>query len=710
MKKISILALAAAGMLFTACSDKDIVLGEGQQGEVLPEGYMALNINLPTTPSTRAANDDFDDGSDNEYKVSDCALLLFQGDSEETATLMNAQVITLPFDGGTDEDVDNDNITTSYLATAQVKGHTAGAKLWALALLNYKNVMSIDENIPTFKSIVDEADGLKKVNANSTLSDIRSLITTADLTTRGGTQNYFFMTNAVLSTDEGGNPVATTITAPKEENVFQLAFMDPSKIKDTREAAITDPAGDIFVERAVAKATLKLSDSFAKDQGSPILGSGEGGLGLKIKDVEWTIDNMESSSYVARNPGKYAPNEDEPEKAVNELKYIGYESGYFPANNTHNFRFVGHTALDVCKTTDKENHDLVSTNKIYRTYWCIDPHYEDILTEAEAGTNWVSAGETPLYCHENTFNVENQNYKNTTRAIIKVTLDDTQDFYTLNGGQERYIDDAIPESGKPDTWKSGEEKVTSHVAGYIANKTAVVSAVATVLKAGQSSGEISSLLKIKYATDTTTGQHKVNEILVDQDDLDKITFTNDEETEVSESVFESNAAETINKVFTEDFINEVNEEYIVRKYTGGVIYYEARFKHFAGDPASNGTAAANDLAPWNVKGVDGKPNNWETAPSGGSTSSAYQAGKAEGESTAKTAEENYLGRYGMVRNNWYEVEITAIDKLGYPADPSGQVNNPKFDDPNTPDDNILEYISAKIHVLSWAKRNQKWGF
>jgi hypothetical protein len=64
----------------------------------------------------------------------------------------------------------------------------------------------------------------------------------------------------------------------------------------------------------------------------------------------------------------------------------------------------------------------------------------------------------------------------------------------------------------------------------------------------------------------------------------------------------------------------------------------------------------------------------------------------------------------MVRNNWYDVDVTAINNFGYPADPSGQVNNPDFDDPNTPDDNIQEYISAKIHVLSWAKRTQSWSF
>ena len=59
----------------------------------------------------------------------------------------------------------------------------------------------------------------------------------------------------------------------------------------------------------------------------------------------------------------------------------------------------------------------------------------------------------------------------------------------------------------------------------------------------------------------------------------------------------------------------------------------------------------------------------------------------------------------MVRNNWYDVTITAFNRLGSPVDPSGNVSNPI-----TPDDNVKEYISVKIAVLSWAKRTQSWSF
>lgn len=739
MKKFSFFALAIAGMLFTACSDKDLAAGGelGSQGEDLPEGYMALSINLPTTPIVRAANDVFDDGVESEYKVSDCALLLFEGDDEQSAELLNAQAIILPFDDETN-DGDKDNITTTYQATAQVKGHTTGKNLWALALLNYKEVMSIDDGVPTLKNIKGLGSKTLAIHsANSkgtTLADIRALATNANLTTRGGATNYFFMTNAVLSTKIGGaegNPLADLEDGETSaDRIFQLAYMDPSKIKETMEAAKGDPAGEIFVERAVAKATLRISDDFAEKDGSYVIDNKDGGLGLKIAKIEWTIDNIEPYTYVARNPGEYTP-ADGQTPAVDELAYLGYTSGYFTQKGgTGNYRFVGNATVG--SLNGKVKPGLISKTTAYRTYWCYDPQYDvdvdpDGMLPAKDETtgkpkptdvNYVEAkaqnlDPTPLYCYENTFDVAHQNYKNTTRAIIKVTLADDQTFYTLNGGQERYVDREVEGDDGETTTLTAIDQINTHVAGYIVNKTAVVTAIKNSLKPNTESGEIAHLFNIDYLRDEITGQYKITSVTVKQADLDKITFVNPE-TEAEESVFDSNAAKTINDVFTykeegetTTLIDEINKEYVVREYKGGEIFYEARFKHFAGTPqtTANGKANPDDLAPWNIKEADNAESAWETAPSGGNTASAYQKGKDN-----KTTEENYLGRYGMVRNNWYDVELTAIDKIGFPADPSGQVNNPFFDEPGTPDDNILEYISCKIHVLSWAKRLQSWGF
>ena len=63
----------------------------------------------------------------------------------------------------------------------------------------------------------------------------------------------------------------------------------------------------------------------------------------------------------------------------------------------------------------------------------------------------------------------------------------------------------------------------------------------------------------------------------------------------------------------------------------------------------------------------------------------------------KRSDANYLGRYGVVRNNWYELKINNVKRPGKSA-----INTPK----GTPDDNLESYISVSINILSWAKRSQ----
>ena len=62
-----------------------------------------------------------------------------------------------------------------------------------------------------------------------------------------------------------------------------------------------------------------------------------------------------------------------------------------------------------------------------------------------------------------------------------------------------------------------------------------------------------------------------------------------------------------------------------------------------------------------------------------------------------TYTEKHLGRYGVLRNNWYEISITSISGPG----------NPEIEDPDpNPDDETEGYIQARINVLSWTKRTQ----
>lgn len=93
----------------------------------------------------------------------------------------------------------------------------------------------------------------------------------------------------------------------------------------------------------------------------------------------------------------------------------------------------------------------------------------------------------------------------------------------------------------------------------------------------------------------------------------------------------------------------------INTYAKGVTYYIARVKHFG------------SLTPWN-------------------------SGESYGTDNGK-----YLGRYGMLRNNWYELTVGNVYGPGYPGVPPV--------DPNQPDDENEKYLSVSVKILSWAKRS-----
>lgn len=100
----------------------------------------------------------------------------------------------------------------------------------------------------------------------------------------------------------------------------------------------------------------------------------------------------------------------------------------------------------------------------------------------------------------------------------------------------------------------------------------------------------------------------------------------------------------------------------IATYKSGESYYIARIKHF-GDAAT----------PWNE-------------------------GDATYGDNDVTNNTKYLGRYGVLRNNWYELTIGSVSGPGTPDVPTIK--------PDEPDDESYRYISVSVKILSWAKRSQ----
>ena len=103
------------------------------------------------------------------------------------------------------------------------------------------------------------------------------------------------------------------------------------------------------------------------------------------------------------------------------------------------------------------------------------------------------------------------------------------------------------------------------------------------------------------------------------------------------------------------------------------------------------------MTPWNTTEYDStKP----TEPTNEDNTDADRTQKIYPGSSS-VQDNNYLGRYGMVRNNWYVLQIGEILRIGEATVPDLTTH---------PDDELEDmWIKARINILSWAKRPQNWN-
>ena len=123
---------------------------------------------------------------------------------------------------------------------------------------------------------------------------------------------------------------------------------------------------------------------------------------------------------------------------------------------------------------------------------------------------------------------------------------------------------------------------------------------------------------------------------------------------------------TPDQVVSDADLNTFKPSIKVNEFKDGYAYYTILIKHFG-----------DELTPWN-------PSTKTTLSYPGTNN-----------------EDNWLGRYGVLRNNWYKLDVTGVAAIG--ASTPGELN---VNSDDTPDDNLKRYISCKIKALSWAVREQ----
>lgn len=286
------------------------------------------------------------------------------------------------------------------------------------------------------------------------------------------------------------------------------------------------------------------------------------------------------------------------------------------------------------------NPNATGANKLYRTAFAQDPEY----ATATDSTKYNQMGNNASMTLKTTFGNEHPQYCN--ENTFKVTAQNQDQTTRVVLGVQ------MSEPGK-DTY--GADLYT------INDNKEVVYTKATLAE------RLKNILLNEPAVKTWTKTHTTysfditfNNTTAGVTTIDKATFKdNTTATGAPEEKLESFTPEQLNKALPN----------IVR-YKGGVAYYAVRIKHF-GDTDT----------PWNVEGqgVKAGDNNYIYPSATGANIDWF------------------LGRYGVVRNNWYDISVNKIQTLG-------DATIPAFT--NDPDDVLENYISVSINVLSWSKHTQ----
>lgn len=356
-----------------------------------------------------------------------------------------------------------------------------------------------------------------------------------------------------------------------------------------------------------------------------------------VEVVGWTLDVTNNKTFLVRD-------------AFDALWWD------YNATTPNTYRFVGNTPLETGVS-------------LYRTYWAYDPNYDGIgytnggnvtadskdftsINGVPTELNEKFGEENPLYCLENTFNTANMRKDQTTRVIVAVKLGVTGadatsgDFFILNGVRGTYYN------------KTGIENLI---------KNAYIAAIDSYLKdteSGLNSGDENKLTGDDIYVSFVKGVASSD---VEMGNLKGGTYT------LSQVYVKADAARKFKKgsVPTDiasnnaEITNNLKETYSsITYYKGGIAYYPVIIQHFDNE---------SETAEWSESMVQG--------------GNSYPG---------VDAEQKWLGRYGVLRNNWYDISVTAVRDFGSPDVTPGT----GYDDPPA------SFMSVEINILSWAKRTQ----
>ncbi len=649
MKKQFFFSMLVAAALMVSCSSENVVAPENGGNEYgLIEGQPAfINVGLamPGDNAQSRANDDLNDGDADEYAVKSGRLVLFKGSSEASATLVKDYNITDYITEWTLEEGNAQITTTSKRFVQEIESPnlSSSEKLYAYVILN-------------------DAGNATNINygVGTTFADfsknVMKAIGIADEAAGYGAMNKtngFVMTSVPVATAPGNssNPasgIVKTLTAIEASAVY------PTKAQ--AEAADAQVAC-CYVERAAVKVEVKFEANITDPTGNGTIAPAS---------VTWGLGNVNNNASGYYNT-----------RQVDEawLPYFNAQAGY-------KYRFVSGTRLFANGHEDG-----------YRTYFGYDVNYDgrDGLIGGTMAA-WPLENNGVTYTYENTFDENSQIYANTTYVGLKVVLNGGNTFYTIEGQNNTALDEASLKNklaGKVD-----DQLATTINAIRTGIKNAIKADMdatsGTLAAAGVPAGADVSFSLAHNVTlgtkDAATGVVSYTDKLSLKDiKVNGTAATADQEAAIKALTIEGTT--TIAAKLSENLTGYTAEQ--VNMYEGGVTYYATRIAHF-GDvetPWNTEPASYNQydkIYPMDGQALGVTPNNY-----GSSRANAW------------------LGRWGIVRNNWYRINITAVQGIG-DAVPVDYSDSSTGKPGSTPDDNPNPkyYIAAHIHILPWCLRTQ----
>jgi hypothetical protein len=289
------------------------------------------------------------------------------------------------------------------------------------------------------------------------------------------------------------------------------------------------------------------------------------------------------------------------------------------------------------------NDGANTASGFYRTYFAQSVGYDTWAASGTYTLNTYSSGsftttfgeDNPKYCYENTFDVDHQNVKNTTLVQLAI--------------QAKNSGSAV------DLYTLSGQKSTVYTAAMLQSK---IQEVAYYVLAGDG---VEGTITTSDITVTLPTTSVAGVVTLDPSGGTKIKVTPDN-TKVGAGYVEADFYTNLSAALGE-----------IACYKDGVSYYSIRIKHFG-----------DNLTPWNTTEY-----GTGTAPS---STTIYP-------DNSSNRDGDYLGRYGVLRNNWYDISVSSVRSLGDATPHTG-------DWPDTPDDELDNYLAFRINVLSWAKRTQ----